>query len=272
MPIQKISLEALQKVQQHIKSALALPQSENDPQSILLTQDASEPPEPAFLGDLGSLFYLGRSEEFDSQAPNVTGKWFISSMNPGASLLKLPGINLKSGLRLVTYLYRTKDEGIGATWAVPEIMSTTAQLERVLNDHKHSNPQQPPRPEAALDTVMDAIEGDYSPLSYVIASLLQRELREFGAIGKARNWSHHRLIAAVPTQLKWQWRVKQPQDLSPKVMVYPDQKVAIEFFTCRVVAPIAIFQHLDQYPANQYTAVSTDRPIAVPLRAGLDSG
>lgn len=265
MPIQKISLEALQKVQQHIKSALSLPESENHPDLLTTFQNGSEPPEPGSLGDLGSLFCLGNLEEFESQAPNTAGKWFISSMNPGASLLKFPGLSLKSGLRLVSYLCRTADAGVGVTWAVPEAMSTTAQLEKALNHGV--NVQQPPRPEAALEDMMEAIEGDRTPLSFVIASLLQRELREFGAVGKACNWSHHRLIDAVPTQVKWQWRVKEPQDLAPKVLVYPDQRVAIEFFTCRVVAPIAIFQHLDQYPADQYKAVRSDRPIAVPLRA-----
>ncbi|MDX2230273.1 MAG: hypothetical protein NW220_11590 [Leptolyngbyaceae cyanobacterium bins.349] len=264
MPIQKISLDALQKVRQHIKSALSLPDSENKPRSpnALVEEDL---PEPDCLGDLGSLFSLGGPEEFTSQAPNVKGDWFISSMNPGAALMKLPGIHLKPGLRLVTYLHRTATDGSGVTWAVPETLSTTANLERALAQNPDAN--HPPQPDAALADVMEAIAGDRSPLSFVIASLLRRELREFGTLGKFCHWTHHRLIESIPTQVQWEWRVKPPQDLAPKVLVYPDQKVAIEFFTCRVTAPVAIFQHVDQYPPNQYRAVSTDRAIAVPLRA-----
>ncbi|MDX2239829.1 MAG: hypothetical protein NW224_04005 [Leptolyngbyaceae cyanobacterium bins.302] len=263
MPIQKISLEALQKVRQHIKSALTLPDSENNPRSPDV-QVETELPEPGFLGDLGSLFSSGGSEEFDSQAPNTKGEWFISSMNPGAALMKLPGVGLKPGMRLVTYLHRTGKDGIGSTWAVPESKSTTAQLEQALS--QKCDFQHPPKPDAALADVMEVIEGDRSPLSFVIASLLRRELQEFGTVGKFCNWAHHRLIDAIPGQVQWEWRVKQPQDLSPKVLVYPDQKVAIEFFTCRVTAPVAIFQHIDQYPANQYKAASADRAIATPLR------
>lgn len=265
MPIQKIPLETLQKIRQHLQTALMLPGSEDAPRSSSSFDLDSEPPEPDSLGDLGSLFDFGSPAEFETHAPNLQGRWFISSTNPGAALLKLPGVKLRSGVRLVSYLHRTAEAGVGATWAVPESLSTTAQLEKVLNGD--TNSQTPPQPEAAFTDVMDAIEGDRSPLSFMITSLFHRELREFGAAGKSCNWSHHRLIGAIPAQVKWQWRVKAPQDLSPKIMVYDDQRVAIEFFTCRVTAPVALFQHVDQYPATSYKPTSADRPIAIPGRA-----
>lgn len=264
MPIQKISLEALQKINQHLKSVLILPESENHPRSSGSSLD-EDVPEPGFLGDLGSLFNLGGSEELESQAPNAKGQWFISSMNPGAALMKLPGLEVRPGFRLVTYLSRVATDGVGITWAVAETMSTTAQLERALNPKSHI--QTPPHPAGALADVMEAIDGDRTPLSFVIASLLKREIQEFGRMGKYRIWAHHRLIDAVPSQVKWEWRGKEPQDLSPKVLIYPDQKVVIEFFSCRVTAPVAIFQHVDQYPPNQYKAASLDRAIATPLRS-----
>jgi len=264
MPIQKISLESLNKIRQHIKLILTLPESELNPRSPNSAISDEELPEPDSLGDLGSLFTLGGAEELESQAPNTKGKWFISSTNPGAALLKLPGVRLKPGFRLVTYLHRTAKDGIGVTWAVPEAMSTTAQLEQVLTNSDDA--QHPPQPKAALADVMEALDGDRAPLSFVIASLIKRELKEFGYLGKYCNWAHHRLIDTIPSQVKWEWRGKQPQDLSPKVLVYPDQKVAIEFFTCRVTAPVAIFQHIDQYLPNQYKAASVDRAIATPIK------
>ncbi len=265
MPIQKISLESLNKIRQHIKTTLTLPESERNPRSPNSLAPDSDLPEPDSLGDLGSLFTFGGADELESQAPNTKGKWFISAMNPGDALLKLPGMQLKPGCRLVTYLHRTPTDGMGITWAVPEAMSTTAQLEQAITPN--GDPQQPPHPAAALTDVMEAIEGDRAPLSFVIASLLKRELQEFGHLGKYCAWSHHRLIDSLPTQVKWEWRVKPPQDLSPKVLIYPDQKVAIEFFTCRVTAPVAIFQHVDQYPPHQYKAAGADRAIATPLRS-----
>lgn len=265
MPIQKISLDSLNKIRQHIKTILTLPESERNPRSPNPLGFDEEPPEPYSLGDLGSLFTLGGTEELESQAPNTRGKWFISAMNPGDALRKLPGVQLKPGFRLVTYLHRTATDGMGVTWAVPETMSTTAQLEQALT--KPGDEQTPPKPAAALTDVMEALDGDRAPLSFVIASLLKRELREFGNVGKYCNWSHHRLIETVPAQVQWDWRTQKPQDLSPKVLVYPDQKVAIEFFTCRVTAPVALFQHVDQYPPHQYKGVGADRAIATPMQS-----
>lgn len=266
MPIQKLPLDALQKVRQHIKSALALPEAEENPRSPLAydADDDSEPPEPNSLSDLGCLFSFGGPPDLETQAPNANGKWFISSLDPAAALMKLPGVKLKPAIRFVSYLYRAEQDGIGSTWAVPEALSTTASLERALT----ANPDRahPPHPEGALPDVMDALEGDRSAISFVIAGLLRREFKELGARGKSAQWAHHRLINVPPPQAKWDWKVKPPQDLSPKVLIYPDQRAVVEFFTCRVTAPVAIYQHIDQFPATHYKAASVDRAIAIPLK------
>jgi hypothetical protein len=148
---------------------------------------------------------------------------------------------------------------------VPETLSTTANLQKALIG---GGALPIPQPEGALDNVMEAVEGDRSPLSFVIASILHRELQEMGALGKSCDWSHHRLINALPTQLKWQWKVATPpNDLLPKVVTYPDNRAATEFFTCRVTAPVGIYQHIDQYGADRYKSTSLSRAIAVPQKA-----
>lgn len=264
MAAQKIPLETLQKIRQYIKNALILPESENHPKAWSSYKDVDELPEPESLSDLGNLFSFGGALEEATYAPNDQGQWFISSTNPGSALLKLPGVKLKSGFRLVCYLYRTPSDGVGVTWAVPEELSATAHLEKALVNNPDRT--QPPCPAGALQDVMAAIDGDRSPLSFVVASLLWRELREYGALGRSCNWFHHRLISTVPAQVNWQWRVEVPKSLSPKVLVFPNGRVAIEFFTCRVAAPIALFQHVDQYPAEDYKAACLDRVIAVAQR------
>jgi hypothetical protein len=264
MTLQKLPFETLQKLQHHIKAALALPDSENHPQSQLFG-DEEELPEPDSVSALGNLFNFGASLEASTYAPNTQGKWFISSTNPGSALLKLPGLWLRSDLRLVSYLYRVVEDGIGITWAVPESLSTTAQLENALAES--GDRKQPPRPTGALAEVMQAMDGDRSPLSFVIASLLKRELQELGALGKSCDWEHHRLIATLPTQVNWQWRLQTPpRDLSTKVQILDTGNAAIEFFTCRVSPPIAIFQHIDHYQPSHYTPASLDRPIAVAVQ------
>lgn len=261
MSAQKIPLETLQKIRQYIRNSLVLPESENHPKAWSAYTEAEDLPEPASLSELGDLFNFGSLMETTASVPNSQGQWFISTTNPADALLKLPGLTLKPGLRLVTYLYRTPGDGIGATQAVPEALSTTTQLEQALQENLGRN--QPPQPAGALSDVMEAIAGDRSALSFVIASILRRELQEFGALGKSCSWSHHRLIGSIPTQLQWQWRIAVPKSLSPKVLIFPNGRAATEFFTCRVAPPIALFQHLDQYPAEHYKAIATERVIAI---------
>ncbi|XHX79908.1 MAG: hypothetical protein RBJ76_08295 [Stenomitos frigidus ULC029] len=265
MSAQKIQLEALQKIRQHMQYGFALPASENQPRSWSSSSNEAELPEPDSLSDLGDLFTFGGSMAEPTHAPNSRGEWFISTANPGAALMKLPGLSLKPAVRLVAYLHRQPDAGMGVIWAVPELLSTTAHLEKALS--KSGDRAHPPHPEGAFANLMEAVQGDRNPASFIIASLLQRELREFGRLGKACNWSHHRLVSTPPTQVQWQWQVEPPKDLSPKVRVFPDGRAVIEFFSCRVVPPITLFQHLDQYPSTNYAATVSDRAIAVVKRA-----
>jgi hypothetical protein len=259
MSTQKVSLEALQKIRQYIKNALVLPESENHPKARSLAE--TEVPEPDSLASLGDLFHVGDSPEITVQMPNDRGQWFISAANPGCVLMKLPGLKLKAGIRLVSYLYRLEKNGLSVTWALPEALSTTARLEDALKTCRGE--ENPPKPEGRLADLMDAIEGDRSPMSFVIASIVRRELKEFGTLGKTRNWSNHRLIEALPAQVQWQWRTQASKDLSPKVRLLPEGKAVLEFFTCRTTAPIAIFQHVDQYAAGEYQAKVVDRAVAI---------
>ncbi len=259
MSTQKVSLEALQKIRQHIKNALVLPESENHPKAR--SPQKTDVPEPSCLASLGDLFHVGDMPGMTLQMPNDRGQWFISATSPGGVLTKLPGLKLKSGIRLVSYLYRLDSDGSSMTWALPEALSTTALLENALETSRGE--ENPPEPQGRLANVMEAIEGDRSPMSFVIASIVRREFKELGALGKNRNWSHHQLIDALPAKVQWQWRTQTSNDLSPKVRLLAEGSAVLEFFTCRTVAPIAIFQHIDQYSAGEYQAKGVDRAVAI---------
>lgn len=263
MTIQIIPLATAQKIRQHIQTLLALPDSENQPKTRT-TNAVDELPEPQSLDELGDLFNVASGSDIEIPMPNTEGRWFLSVVNPGTALNKLPGLQLKADWRLVTYLYRTESHGFGQIWAVPENQSTTADLELALTDA--GSETVPPRPLGALDQVMDAVEGDRTPPSFFMASLFQRELAEFGRWGKACQWVHHRLIDSPPTKAQWKWQTEQPKDFSPKVRILPDGKAAVEFFTCRTTAPVAIFRHVDQYLISGYTCKSADKAIATPIR------
>lgn len=263
MSTHKVPIEAIQRIRQYLRTELTLPASEDFP----LPADGDEEALgrtvaiPDSLADLGAFFRLGSTLEDGVPLPNNQGHWYLSITNPAEAIVKLPGLSLKSNYRWVTYLYRMREEGIGKTWAVPECLSTTANLEKAIR--QPGQPDLPPRPEGALEDYMSAIQGDRSPSSFLVASLLRREIADFGHMGNYKQWVQHHLISTPPSQFPWQWRTESLADLTPKVRLLPDGKAIVEFFTFRNDPSCAIFQHLDQYLGDHYSAQSIDRPVAI---------
>lgn len=263
MVIQKFSLATLNKVKQYIQTTLALPDTERQSQTWT-DDDLEEPPEPESLDDLSGVFTFGGLSAEDLSTP-LLGNWSISTVNPAASLLKLPGLRLQEGFRLVSYVYRSQGEGAGLIFAVPEALSTTAHLEKALL--RSTDAAHPPQPEGALPHFMEAITGDRSPVSFVVGTLLRREFQEFGALGARRSWSHHRLIESLPQQLTWQWKIDTPpKDFTAKVKMLPDGQAAVELFSCRVGSSVTLYRHLEQYPVAHYRPMILDKPIAIAQR------
>ncbi|MGB3491746.1 MAG: hypothetical protein WBA57_03385 [Elainellaceae cyanobacterium] len=242
-------------------NGLALPSAEARLSFSNGFEDDEEIPEPNSLDDLGDVFKLGGFSDFTSpiMAENDVPQWALCSINPGDVLLKLPGLSVKPYMRLVSFFYPMAEQTAGIIWAVPESYSTTAHLEDTLllgGDIHH-----PPQPPEALSDFMNAIEGDRSPASFLIASILRREFLDFGSHSDSHSWRHHRLIDSVPQALKPYWNDAQPKDLVPKVNVLEDGRVAVEFFTCRVKPPISICRHIDQYLRDRYAAKSIQRTL-----------
>jgi len=258
MSIQNFPLTSIQKVRKYIRGSLLLTASAKSASAVALTDDI---PEPESIDELSGIFTFGAPSPPDTSVSNSVEKWVVSTVNPAAPLLKLPGLKLKPGFRLVSYLYHTAEGGVGVVWAVPEALGTMVQLEASL---KGSNSMASvPKPAGALGHFMEAIEGDRSPVSFMIASLLRRELQEFGSLGDRHNWNQHDLIADVPPNLSWQWRADPPKNFLPKVRISPDGQAAVEFFTCRHTVPTTLYRHVDRYPVHQYRGDSLDKSVAV---------
>lgn len=258
MSIQKFPLATLLKIRRYMQTTLALPDAE---QQAKVVETLDDLPEPESIDDLSGLFSSG-TPIVTTLSPILQEQWFISTVNPAAPLIKMPGLWLKPGFRLVSYLYRSAEgSGVGVVWAVPEEFSTTAQLEKAVKE-KH-NIAQVPQPEGALGHVMEAIEGDRSAASFVLASILRRELQELGVLGDRRNWAYHHLIEGIPAKYNWQWRTEIPKDLSPKVRLYPDGHAAVELFSCRISGTKTLYRHLDRYPPNSYKPDSLDKMLAM---------
>lgn len=259
MSSQQFPINALQTLRRSLKQQLVLPACEHTPGALPI-----DIPEPDSLATLSNLFCKGGINHTEGSTPNANGQWFISTADASTALRHLPGIALKPNYCLVTYLYRIRREntnhGGAVTWAMANQLSTTSHLEAALamaGDHS-----KPPYPEGALHNYMNAITGNLTGRSFLIASIMQRELQEFGRCGRFHRWHHHRLINTVPKQRDWQWRMEQPQTLTPTVYKLSNGKTVVEFYTCRVAPPISIFRHVDRYSVNNYVAKSSNQAIA----------
>lgn len=259
MTMQTFSIAPLRKVRQYITKNLQV--SEIDTLSPHFFDDDDDIPEPDSLNALGGIFNMGGVGDFDDDTAHTEpeGSWTISNMNPADVLYKFPGLQLKPKIRLVSFTFQHHTDGKGVVWAVPEQYCTTDYLERAVENA--GGVKQPPHPSDAFADFMDAIEGDRSLVTFFVASILRREILEYGAKGQFQNWTHHRLIDTVPASIKSYWKSEHPQNLRPKINELSDGKVAIEFFTCRVVPPVMIVRHVDQYPAQNYSPKTTHQVL-----------
>ncbi|NMF84466.1 hypothetical protein [Nodosilinea sp. P-1105] len=269
MSFQRYPLATVQKVSQLVRETLVLPPHEQPcHQADGSPTVADDTMLPDSLNALGDLFRAGDMPEDNLPAPNAEGRWFVSTMDPAEALSKLPGLWLQPGIRLVSYLRQDHQGGIGVTVALPSLLSTIEQLETAID--KATQTGQPPSPMGILPSLMASLDGDGSLSSFLSASVFIREVREFGRFGQYARWAHHRLVNAPPAKVTWQWRTKAPEDFSPKVVLRQDSEIVVEFYSCRIHKPIALFRHFDRYPPNSYTAQNQDQVIAVP--AGTAKG
>jgi len=135
---------------------------------------------------------------------------------------------------------------------------------------------------------MDGIAGDGSPWSYLCASILSRELAEFGARWHGCNWTTHTLIGDNPLELNvrpaalpvgqgandyakgelpsagkngWKWLSTKPSQWQPSVRIGPDS-VTVIFYTYSPLGQEGLYRHTDTYRRGTYVAKSEQLKIA----------
>jgi hypothetical protein len=182
-------------------------------------------------------------------------------------------LHVKRGYVLRGYLYVSGLNANGVVWALP----IDGEFPPPDTSPQKNPLGTPPRPPAALDNMMDAVEGDQSPWSYLCASILCRELQEFGAVWHGIRWGHHIVLGADPFKIgvpaasgkpprretlpteKWTWSAAQPTDWMPQVRL-EQQRVIVTFYTYSGSAPEGIYRHVDTYELGSYrfdTSVTT---------------
>ncbi len=111
---------------------------------------------------------------------------------------------------------------------------------------------------------MEVVGGDGSPWSYLAAALFARELREFGALGRGRDWDTHRLAADLPhgSPADWQWLKAPPAEWRPQVR-QGGEGVTVTFHTYSALGRETIYRHVDCFAAGgRYTCAARETRIA----------
>ena len=126
--------------------------------------------------------------------PEEPDGWFVSACDPNDLIGVFKALRLKAGFAVHAYEFRSGGNGNGIIWAVPADAPLLAPEDCPRLDDEFLGPPQPP----GAIPLMQAIEGDESPWSYLSASILCREAAEFGARWHGCVWSDQKIIAKPP--------------------------------------------------------------------------
>lgn len=201
--------------------------------------------------------------------------WSISSVDPMKVLAVFKPLWIKNGYVLRAYQYRCGGNGNGIVWAMP----IDADFPDPEHCHRVENVfLEPPKPPVALADVMEAIDGDGSAWSYLCASLLCRELHEFGAMWHGCSWSTQAILGTNPWKGKvtttksrwdtpskdaanWTWLEPEPPEWRPHV--YEDRnEIAVTFFTYSGLGQESICQYTDRFQQGNYCFTSQAKQLA----------
>lgn len=206
---------------------------------------------------------------------NETQGWSLSSIDPAAALKHVPSLKLRKGWRLVGYQFVSGGDGNGVVHAAPE--SSTFDLSSCLPQDKEVAPGvvlATPRPSESADSFMEAIESDGSDEAYVQASLLYRELAEFGARWHGCSWGAHTILLNDPwsykgkagtrgisDQTNWMFLKPRPDAWTPFI-THDASTVTVSFFTFSALGQEAIFLHRDTYQGSSMTPQTSQECVA----------
>ncbi len=124
--------------------------------------------------------------------------WNESTPSPMVLVDAFPKLHVRDGYILRAYQFREGFNGNAIVYALPEDVplpdpDTCERREDVFLE--------PPIVAGALDDYMQAIDGDGSLRSYLEASILARELAEFGAIWHGISWGEHIVLDTDPFRM-----------------------------------------------------------------------
>jgi hypothetical protein len=222
---------------------------------------------------------LRRDAERASGLPrHVPEGWSKSTVDPTHLLDCFPALRLKPGFRLCAYQFREGGNGNGFIWGLPDGATFPApdkcpRLEDTFLE--------PPKPPDAVH-VLDAIEGDGSPWSYMCASVFAREAAEFGSMWHGVSWGVAEILWRSPfldmdalqdsrgsfwflspddEHSEWEWVGQPPKTWRPSC-TFDFEGVTVRFLTWTELGERAITLHTDRFRRGSYKLESEASSIA----------
>jgi len=212
-----------------------------------------------------------------------------SLVDPQEILAIFPTLKLREEFCLIAYQYRSGGNGNGVVFLwpkdteVPDLRlncNPAVHLAEFLKKHlKAADKKMGKGTDIFPEHIMSEIQGDGSPLSYLHASILARELEEFGAMWHGCSWSTDLIVDKDPFAMKiqsttfgsgpgrilrpedWSWQKEVPQNWAPAVTM-TERRAVVEFITYSGLGQEALYLHRDTYTKGNYDGRSTCDQLA----------
>jgi hypothetical protein len=220
------------------------------------------------------------------QIPQETPNgWSKSRVDPAKLLTVFPELRLREGYVLRAYIFKDDANSNGFVWALPVDAEFPAP-----NDcpRIESHFLRPPKPFDALDDMMEVIVGDDSPESYLHASILRRELKEFGGGWHGIQWGMNTVLDDNPwnqppsgeedsmsmypesKQEEWKWIAPKPANWRPEVRLEENRAIVTFYSYTPLSAELdngemekeRIIRHTETYRRGKYRPLIAEQKIA----------
>lgn len=224
-----------------------------------------------------------RAAEISTLPEGTPEGWSKSPVDPKKVLEVFPNLRLRQGYVLRAYVYRSGGNSNGFVWALPEDAEYPAPADC---PRLESHFLKPPKPFDALDDIMEAIDGDDLPETYLQASMFRREIREFGANWHGVHWGFYTVLDASPwlggagddsplsrpesKPETWKWLLPKPTQWRPEVRV-ERERVTVTFYTYtqlighgddNKIEKERIIFHTDTYRRGKFRPLVVEKKIA----------
>jgi hypothetical protein len=197
---------------------------------------------------------------------------FAHALDLAAVLQNTNGLQLNAGYRVRGSLFQNGGNGNGFLWAV-KIGRGNKESRRLVRISRPDIGLALPalRPDNACPDIMEAITGNFSPFSYLEASILKRELKEYGALWHGCDWGTYKILASPNDTrsgmigggcpVKWSWISRKIADLRPRVKIKSGQ-VLVTYYARSDLDWQRITRFEEAFESDSYVSTSTQVDIA----------